>query len=136
MGPLFAAGRYHPAMVEFIRRRDLRTRIAIAVLVIAAVPFVLPVTFETKELTNGELTSYSYLNLTALIGGFIAIGYAVRAFSAARAGGELTATVGVLLALVVLLGAFQLVRGSGMVPHLTECTAEHSLDLCRPATGD
>ncbi|MFH8371065.1 hypothetical protein [Streptomyces sp. NPDC018031] len=120
-------------MVESLRRRPRATRIAVAIAVVAALPFLVPVTIESEEFTNGELTSYSYLDLTALVGGLVAVGYAFRARSAARVDGELTAKVKALLAVLVLVGVFQVVRGSGVVPHLTDCSAEYSLDLCRPA---
>ncbi|KUJ33292.1 hypothetical protein ACZ90_71295 [Streptomyces albus subsp. albus] len=106
-----------------------------AILLVAILPFVLEVTFETKETANGELTSYSYLNLTALLGGIIAIGYAAKVFFRARRDAGLTPPVTLLLVLLSLVGVFQAVRGSGVVPMATECSAAHSLDLCRPESG-
>ncbi|MER5494352.1 hypothetical protein ACWD6I_09660 [Streptomyces sp. NPDC002454] len=119
-------------MTDTQDRRLLR-RIGIAVAVVAVLPFALPLAVESRQTVNGEITEFSYLNLTALVAGVVALGYAVRTYSGLRFASEATTTHRVLLAVLVVVALFQLLRGSGVVPAVTECTASFSLDLCRPA---
>lgn len=119
-------------MFESLRRRPRDVRIALAIAVIAIVPFLLPAVFESKKIVNGELMEYSYFNLTAFGGGIIALIHAVKTFFAARINAELTTKVKALLAVLVVVSLFQIVRGSGVVEQTTECEASYSFDLCRP----
>jgi hypothetical protein len=110
----------------------LTKRIGLAIALVALLPFAVPLTIGSHQTVNGELTSYSYLNLTALIAGVIALGYTVRTYSGLRFEQRLTTTYKALLAALVVVAVFQLVRGSGVVPAVTECSASYSFDLCRP----
>ncbi|MGX2998855.1 hypothetical protein JNUCC64_32065 [Streptomyces sp. JNUCC 64] len=115
-----------------IQDRHLTRRIGIAIAVVALLPFVLPLNLESHQTVNGELTSYSYLNLTALAAGLVALGFTVRTYSGLRFESRLTGSAKALLAALVVVAVFQLVRGSGVIPAVTECTASYSFDLCRP----
>ncbi|MFD7549731.1 hypothetical protein [Streptomyces sp. NPDC059816] len=118
-------------MTDFPGRRHAK-RIGLAIAVVALLPFALPLTIGSHQTVNGELTSYSYLNLTALVAGAVALGYSVRTYSGLRFAQRLTITYRALLVALVVVALFQLVRGSGVVPAMTECSASYSLDLCRP----
>ncbi|WP_329026808.1 hypothetical protein [Streptomyces sp. NBC_00690] len=119
-------------MFEAPRKPASAIRAFVVLALIAILPFVLAVTSQSSTVVNGELTDYSYLNLTALLGGIAALWYTIKTFAAARAASALTVTLSVALVLVAVVALFQVVRGSGMVPRATECTASPSFDLCRP----
>ncbi|MFD4828418.1 hypothetical protein ACFWPV_00940 [Streptomyces uncialis] len=112
--------------------RQLTKRLGIAIALVALLPFVLPLNIESRSVVNGELTSYSYLNITALVAAVVAISFTARTFSGLRHESRLTTTYKALLIALVVVSVFQLVRGSGVIPTVTECTASYSFDLCRP----
>ncbi|MEU5402329.1 hypothetical protein ABZ348_23875 [Streptomyces sp. NPDC005963] len=119
-------------MFEAPRNSAGAIRALVVLALIAILPFVLGITFRSSTVVDGELTAYSYLNLTALVGGVAALWYAVKTFAAARTASALTAILSVALVLVALVAVLQVVRGSGVIPYLTECTASPSFDLCQP----
>ncbi|GLF99105.1 hypothetical protein [Streptomyces yaizuensis] len=118
--------------IDIVDRRLVK-RIAIGIALVALLPFLLPVVIEQRNIVNGKLTEYTYLNFTAIVAGLASFGYAYRTFTDLRFQGRHQRVFTVLLAVLVVLGLFQLVRGSGVVPAVTECSASFSLDFCRPA---
>ncbi|MEV8597265.1 hypothetical protein [Streptomyces sp. NPDC052012] len=124
------------------------------ILCVAIIPLVVGLGVRSSTEVDGEITSYTYFSVPALLAGIIGIGCLIRLYSAARftarATGSATDGSGVndsranasrparnvvlLLALLAVVSVFQLVRGAGVVPSVTECTAEYSFDLCIPAT--
>jgi hypothetical protein len=84
-------------------------------LVAGILPFFLFIGGSTTRTVNGQVVSQSSLNLVALIGGAIAIIMAVIGF---RTMSEREGNRSIYLALFVvlaLLGAYQVVRGIGLV---------------------
>ncbi|MGW4897457.1 hypothetical protein ACWEQL_35190 [Kitasatospora sp. NPDC004240] len=119
-------------MIDYFRRQSLPARILWATAAVALVPLVLDVNFENIVKKNGEITSYSYLGVSAIVAALCGLLYAFRRFFAARFDGALTGTVKVALAALVLVSLLQGVRGTGVVPAQTGCEASYSLKLCRP----
>ncbi|GAB2990348.1 hypothetical protein GCM10023080_065170 [Streptomyces pseudoechinosporeus] len=101
---------------------------------VAIIPLV--VRFDSKSVTsvNGEITSYTYFSVSALLAGLVGIACLIRMYSTVRFSSSLNKNTALLLALLALVSLFQLVRGIGGVPSVTKCTAEYSLDLCIPVT--
>lgn len=95
--------------------------------VAALLPFVIFVGATSYQATNGKLTSYSYLNIAAIVGGVAAIFLAV---ALVRGGPSVMSeyrrpgwAIPVCVALV-LVGALQVVRGVGVFPEVTGCVTE------------
>ncbi|MER6916644.1 hypothetical protein ABT354_33755 [Streptomyces sp. NPDC000594] len=110
----------------------LARRVGVVTLVVALLPFLLPIALEERTIVNGELTDYSYVNVTAIVAGLAALGYTYRTVASLRFRSAMNRTFTALFAVLVVVALFQLVRGSGVIPAVTECSASYSLDLCRP----
>lgn len=114
------------------------------ILCVAIIPLVVGLDVRSSTTVDGEITSYTYFSVPALLAGIIGIGCLIRLYSAARFTSRATGSgtnasrpnrnVILLLALLAVVSVFQLVRGAGVVPSVTECTADYSFDLCIPAT--
>jgi hypothetical protein len=95
--------------------------------VLGLLPFVVFLGLTSSTVENGEVTQYSYLNVAAIALGIAAVCVGVAlvkrppsAITAHRRPGW-AVSVGVVLA---LLGAFQVVRGVGVLPGITGCVSE------------
>jgi len=95
--------------------------------VLGLLPFVVFLGLTSSTVENGEVTQYSYLNFAAIALGIAAVCVGIAlvkrppsAIAAYRRPGW-AISVGVVLA---LLGAFQVVRGVGVLPGITECVSE------------
>jgi drug/metabolite transporter (DMT)-like permease len=95
--------------------------------VLGLLPFVVFLGATSSTVENGEVTSYQYLNLAAIALGIAAVCVGVALMrrspnttAADRRPGWAVA-VGVVL---ILLGAFQVVRGAGVLPGITDCVSE------------
>lgn len=78
----------------------------------------------------GEGTRYFYLDWAAVIGGIGAIWIGVVLFRSERRPRWAIAVT----AVVLVLGAFQVVRGTGVLPTLTGCVSDSgSLGFCTPS---
>lgn len=93
-------------------------------------PLVIFIGGTSRTVENGEVTSYSYLNVAAIIGGVVAVLCAVLLMKLVRTALTMLLSVG-----LVLLGAFQIVRGAGLLPDITSCESETYQSLCT-YTGD
>ncbi|MEU5097960.1 hypothetical protein [Streptomyces sp. NPDC020996] len=114
-------------------QNDNKVRLAIVVAAFAVLPLFVGLSFKSTSSVNGVITEYSYFGLTDIVVGLAGIVYAVRQRSTARVRGNLTPKVKFLLVLLLAVSVFQIVRGSGVVPATTDCTAGYSFDLCKPA---
>jgi hypothetical protein len=90
-------------------------------------PFVVFLGITSITVENGVIIDYTYLNFAAIALGLAAVGIGITlvrrppsAIAAYRRPGWAVA-VGVVLA---LLGAFQIVRGVGVMPGITGCVSE------------
>lgn len=113
--------------------REVKLTILGAVLVL--LPLGLFVGAVSYQVVNGEVTQYNKLNLAAIACGIAAIGVAIALFrrSARPRAGWLVPVVVVL----VVLGAVQVVIGTGVVPSITGCTSESgTLGFCTPTHPD
>lgn len=91
---------------------------------LALLPFVVFVGATSYQVVNGEITQYSYLNLAAIAGGVGAVGVAIALLRRGPSENDPRPgwVVPVCVALV-LLGAFQVVRGVGVLPGITGCVS-------------
>lgn len=99
-------------------------------LVAGLAPLVLFIGDTSREVVSGEVTSYSYLNVAAIIGGVLAVGCALLLIKLIR-----TALTMLLFVGLILLGGFQVVRGAGLLPDITNCESDTYKSLCT-YTGD
>lgn len=110
-------------------------KLVISGAVLALVPFVIFLGFTQVSTSNGNVTSYSYLNVAAIVGGLIAIGLAVSSMRKPTPSAPATPQAWRMIAVAVaLLGVVQVVRGLGVFPMITNCTSTSSApSFCKPA---
>jgi hypothetical protein len=102
-----------------------RIRLIIIGAVLGLAPFLIFIGSTSLTVENGVVTSYFYFNLAAIIGGIFALGMGIAlARRDAETGAWPPRWVIPVCAALILLGAFQIVRGSGLLPGITGCTTE------------
>jgi hypothetical protein len=102
-------------------------------LVLALAPIVVFVGATSYRAENGVVTEYSYLNLAAVAGGVAAAAIAVVLLRRDPGGVARPAWVVPVCVLLLVLGAFQVVRGLGLFPGITGCEVETGLGgMCTP----
>jgi hypothetical protein len=95
--------------------------------VLGLLPFVVFLGLTSSTVENGEVTDYLYLNFAAIALGIAAAGVGITLVKrppsaiAAYHRPRWAIWVGVVLA---LLGAFQIVRGVGVLPGITGCVSK------------
>lgn len=95
--------------------------------VLGLLPFVLFLGITSSTAENGVIIDYLYLNFAAIAFGIAAVGIGISLVKrppsaiAAYRRPNWAIAVGVVLA---LLGAFQVVRGVGVLPGITGCVSE------------
>lgn len=111
-------------------------KLTVWALVLGILPFVIFVGAISYSVVNGVTTRYDYLNLAALAGGVIAVCIAVvmvrRDPESGQSAPRWAWAVGAAL---FVLGAFQVVRGLGVLPDLIGCVSESgTMGICTPTT--
>ncbi|WP_260196270.1 hypothetical protein [Actinophytocola gossypii] len=112
-------------------------KLAIWAAVLGLLPFVVFLGVTSHQLHNGELVAYSYLNFAAIAGGGATVAVAVAMARRPYLGELRPPRPGWVLpvcAVLIVLGAVQLVRGAGFFPMILGCETESgTMGFCRPA---
>ena len=109
-----------PARIKASMTRPVK--LTIVGVVLGLLPFVVFVGATTQTVENGVVTQSSYLNIAAVAGGIAAacIGIALlRRGPSAMSEDRRPGWAIPVCALLLLLGAFQVVRGVGLLPVMT-----------------
>lgn len=118
-------------MVNFLQDPNAKPRIVKVTLLVAILPLLIAVNFESTFNNNGVIT-YSYFGLSGIVGGLVGLVWVGRIFYQARYDQQLDWVVWIGLALLVLVSIIQIVRGSGIAVDYLDCEAAYSANFCRP----
>jgi hypothetical protein len=108
-------------------------KLTIGGLVACLLPFALFLGFTNTTSADGEVTSFTFVNIAAVAGGIVAVILAALMFVRRNGHDRVPGWLRAASVLVALPGVFQVVRGVGVLPQVLDCrSADTEAGFCLP----